>query len=54
MPYVQWKGTSNRASRQRIRQIRWTRHERVGAVLMALLAGAIALISAWLASNTTE
>ena len=54
MPNVEWKGTSNQATRHRIRQIRWTQRERIGAVLMALLATVVALISAWLASNVRD
>lgn len=54
MSYMQWKGTSNRVTRQRIRQISWNRRERISAILIALLAAAVAILSALLASNIRD
>lgn len=54
MPYAQWKGSGNSATRHRIRQIKWTRRDKLGAVIISLLALATALVSAWLSSNTLD
>lgn len=54
MPQVQWKGTGNQATRHRLQQIKWSRRERISAVLIALLAAAVAVISAWLGSDMSN
>jgi hypothetical protein len=54
MPNMQWKGTSNQATRRRIREIQWTRRERISAVLLALMAAAVAVLTALLASTIND
>jgi hypothetical protein len=48
MTYLRWKGTGNRARRQRIRQIRWSRREKVSEILLFALALLAAVAGGWL------
>lgn len=50
MPDPRWRGLGNSATRRRIERIRWTRRDKVGALLLALLVLLAGAIAAWLVS----
>jgi hypothetical protein len=51
MPYPRWRGAGNSATRRRIERIRWTRRDKIGAMLLGALMFLTVVFSGWLGHN---
>jgi hypothetical protein len=50
MANPRWRGVGNTATRRRIECIRWTRQDKVSALLLGLLVALSGAVAAWLVS----